>query len=85
MEQRDAAFLAGARGATTLILKGGKLVMPSSDLDMGKEYPSMFEKISYSLKPKEGDAVVIGSADTLRTAEYGAIAAVWTIADNDDY
>ena len=83
MEQRDAAFLAGARGATTLILNGGKLTMPGSDVDIAKEDPNVYEKIRCSLKPEEGDAVIIGCADTRRIADYGAIAAAWTLINDD--
>jgi predicted transcriptional regulator len=83
MEQRDAAFLAGAKGATTLIMKGGKLTMPCDDVGIAAEYPDTYSKIMDILKPKEGDAVVIGSADTREKAEYGAIAAAWTLVDND--
>jgi predicted transcriptional regulator len=82
MEQRDAAFLTGAKGATTLIMKEGKLTMPSGDVDIAKEYPDTYGRIMDALKPKEGDAVVIGSADTRQTAEYGAIAAAWTLIDD---
>jgi len=84
MEQRDAAFLAGAKGATTLIMKKEKLVMPSIDADINIESSVVHGKIVSSLKPNEGDVIVIGSADTWDKAEYGAIAAAWTLLNNND-
>jgi hypothetical protein len=84
MEQRDAAFLAGAKGATTLVLKKGKLTMPSVDVTAVKVVPDVYKKVMSSLKPTEDDVVVIGSADTWSRAEYGAIAASWTLFDDSD-
>jgi len=83
MEQRDAAFLAGAKGATTLVMKRGKLTMPSEDIDIKTAAPETQSKIKNQLRPEEGDVVVIGSADTHELAEYGAIAAAWTLLDDD--
>lgn len=83
MEQRDAAFLVGAKGATTLVMKKGKLTMPGEDVDIKETAPESRSKIVSSLKPKEGDVVIIGSADTHDLAEYGAIAAAWTLLDDD--
>jgi len=36
------------------------------------------------LKPREGDVVITGSANTFNIAEYGAIAAAWTLLENTD-
>jgi predicted transcriptional regulator len=84
MEQRDAAFIAGAKGATTLIMQKGKLTMPSFDANIKEDAPELYDKIINSLKPKKGDVIVIGSADTCDKAEYGAIAAAWTLLDDED-
>jgi Mn-dependent DtxR family transcriptional regulator len=84
MEQRDAAFLAGAKGATTLVMRKGRLAMPGDVVDIGKKAPNTYARITGSLKPHEGDVVIIGSADTCDKAEYGAIAAAWTLIDDDD-
>ena len=83
MEQRDAAFLAGAKGATTIIMKKGKLTMPGEDTDISGTAPEIRSRIAKCLKPEEGDVVIIGSADTHDLAEYGAIAAAWTLIDDD--
>lgn len=85
MEQRDAAFLAGAKGATTLVMKRGKLMMPGESKDIeAKADPDTYRKIIDSLKPRECDVIVIGSAATYAEAEYGAIAAAWTLIDDND-
>lgn len=85
MEQRDAAFLAGAKGATTLVMKRGKLMMPGESKDIEtKADPDTYRKIIDSLKPRECDVIVIGSAATYVEAEYGAIAAAWTLIDDND-
>jgi len=83
IEQRDAAIIAGARGATTLIFKGKKLVMPNVSEDVSNDFPIAFRQITALLKLRENDAVVIGSADTWSRAEYGALAAAWTLIENN--
>ncbi|MCW3981777.1 MAG: hypothetical protein NWE81_01475 [Candidatus Bathyarchaeota archaeon] len=82
MEQRDAALMAGAEGATTLVFKDGKLAIPPGNQDIAERYPKIHGKLIDSLEPEENDAVVIGCASTLRTAEYGAWAAAWSLIDD---
>lgn len=84
MEQRDAAFLAGAKGATTLVMKKAKLTMPSEDVDIKETASETHRKIIISLRPQEGDVIIVGSADTSAIAEYGAIAAAWTLLNDSD-
>jgi predicted transcriptional regulator len=84
MEQRDAAVLAGAKGATTLVMSMGKLAMPREDADIKETVPDTHKKIIGSLKPSDGDVVIIGSADTHAAAEYGAISAAWVLFDDSD-
>jgi hypothetical protein len=83
LEQRDAAIIAGARSAITIVLRGKKMVIPSISNDVARDFPSIFSKITELLKLKENDAVVIGSADSWKQAEYGAWAAAWTLIDNN--
>jgi len=83
IEQRDAAVIAGAKGATTLVFKGKKLVIPNISEDVSHDFPIAFRQITALLKLKENDAVVIGSADTWSRAEYGALAAAWTLIENN--
>jgi predicted transcriptional regulator len=63
LEQRDAALLAGAKGAA-------------------KDFPDAFRHITEKLQLEENDVIVIGSADTWDKAEYGALAAAWSLIDN---
>ncbi len=75
IEQRDAAIAIGAKGATTLTFKANKLSMPLVNEDVFRDVPQICEKLISELKPKENDAIVIGSAQDKLTAEFGAIAA----------
>ncbi|NWG08936.1 MAG: DUF4443 domain-containing protein [Nitrososphaerales archaeon] len=74
VEQRDAALKAGAMGATTLTYKEGKFMMPGKK-DAFKGSPEILNMLIEKLKPKEGDSIVIGSADDRKNAEFGAKAA----------
>ncbi len=79
LEQRDAAVRAGASGATTLVYKGGKIILPTLSDDVSKDYPKAFRQILQLMNPKENDAVIISCGTTLKAAEYGALAASWTL------
>jgi hypothetical protein len=79
MEQRDAALMAGAKGATTLICANGRLTVPPEQRDAAEETPEICRVLMEQLKPGDKDAVVIGSADTFQKAEYGALAAALTL------
>jgi len=83
VEQRDAAIIAGAKGATTLVFMGKKLILPKMSEDVSHDFPVAFHQITTLLKLKENDAVVVGSADTWSRAEYGALAAAWTLIENN--
>ncbi|MCW3986192.1 MAG: hypothetical protein NWE91_07290 [Candidatus Bathyarchaeota archaeon] len=82
MKQRDAALLMGAKGATTLVFKGGKLMVPPEYRGVAEDFPDIYRKLMGSLEPEEDDAIIIGSADTLEKAEYGALAAALSILNN---
>ncbi len=79
MEQRDAALMAGAKGATTLIYSRGRLTVPPEQRDAAKETPEVCRALLEQMKPEDNDAVVIGSADTYEKAEYGAWAAALSL------
>lgn len=83
VEQRDAAVIAGAKGAIALVFKGGRLSLPGLSEDTARDYPIAFRQIGEQFDLKENDVVVIGSADTWIKAEDGALAAAWTLIDND--
>ena len=79
LEQRDAAIMIGAIGATTLIYMMGGLEMPGAKEDVLKELPSVRNILISELKPRENDVIVIGSADDKRLAELGAKSAVYEL------
>jgi predicted transcriptional regulator len=81
MEQRDAAVMAGAKGATTLKFQKGRLSFPLENRDVARDYPTAATQVVKYLSPKENDAIVIISADDPKKAEYGAMAAAWTLLD----
>jgi len=79
IEQRDAAVRAGAKGAVTLIYKDEKLVLPTITGDAAQSYPVAYQQITRLMNLKENDVAIIVCADSLKNAEYGALAAAWTI------
>ncbi len=73
VEQRDDAIIAGALGATTLIVDKNNLKMPSM-----KDEPiekSIHNIIINELNPSSGDAIIIGSSVNFFLAEIAAKAA----------
>jgi DNA-binding MarR family transcriptional regulator len=83
MEQRDAAVVSGAKSATTMLFKKGLLVFPSFSQNIGKDFPKASTQITSLLKPQENDAIIVVSSEDLVKAEYAALAAAWTLLDND--
>jgi hypothetical protein len=69
IEQRDTALIAGALGATTLICKGGGLLIPGTSEKLD---PEINRLILARLSPREGDAIIVGSSDDPYLAELGA-------------
>lgn len=82
VEQRDAAVMAGAKGATTIMFKEGRLKIPSVSDDVAKDFPNEANQIVRLLEPEENDVIIIGSADSLGKAEYGTLAAAWTVLND---
>jgi len=82
IEQRDAAVKTGAKGATTILCKKRRLIIPSASENVAKDFPEAANQIFKLLKPKENDAIIIGSADTSADAEYGTLAAMWTLIND---
>jgi hypothetical protein len=73
IEQRDAAIKMGAKGATTLLFKDNKFVMPANNDDSLKREREVRRMLVEKLNPREGDVIIIGSADSnQKTAELGA-------------
>jgi hypothetical protein len=97
LEQRDASIKVGALGATTLLYKDYKFIMPgtiSSILDGNDDFiekkegiQNIFKFLIDRLKPKDSDVIIIGSDNyNLRTAEFGAKnAALITIMNHEKH
>ena len=92
IEQRDAAIKMGATGATTLLFKDNKFVMPASSSDSLKKEREVRRMLVEKLNPREGDVIIIiiiiiGSADSNeKTAELGAKnAALLTIFSHEKH
>lgn len=86
IEQRDAAIKIGATGATTLLFKDDKFVIPGTTKDdsLAKE-PYLAKLLVKKLKPEDGDVIIIGSAiEDVRIAEFAAKnAALLTIVNHE--
>lgn len=81
VKQRDAAIIAGARGATTLLFKDQKMTVLMISENLARDFPVVFSQITGWIEPEEND--VIGSADCWKKAEYGGRAAAWTLVENN--
>jgi predicted transcriptional regulator len=79
VEQRDAAIKVGASGATTFVFRNGELKMPSVNKNCFKDAPEIHDLLISKLQPKDKDVIIVGSADDIRTAEFGAKAAALEI------
>ena len=63
----------GADGATTIIVRGDRLVVPV-DYDLDKDRPEMAVR-SAGCSTNDGDVVIIGTSSDVQRAEEGALAA----------
>jgi hypothetical protein len=64
------------------MLKEGHLIIPSVSSDVSRDYPQAAKQIFSLLQPEENDVIIIGSADSLGKAEYGTLAAAWTLLND---
>lgn len=87
LEQRDAAIKMGAIGATTLLFRKGKFMMPATDYDSLKKEPHIHRLLIEKLNPEDDDVIIIGSDDKDgRIAEITAKgAALLTVMNHDKH
>ena len=78
VEQRDSAIMAGAKGASTLVMKDNVLVMPGVDSDVDSDSLEALKPLGL----ENGDVVIIGSAGSLLLAEIGAYSAALELLAN---
>jgi len=86
VRQRDEAIIQGGygiAGATTLIQKGGTLVMPPDDYHILLHYEEETILIMESLRPEEGDVVILGSSDDKNLAREVSMAALMTLFNGE--
>ena len=86
IEQRDAAIKAGAVGATTLICKNERLVLPGTGEDLMRNDQKIHSLIMKKLEPEQNDVIIIGSSQNKKIAEMAAkSAALFTIEDHEKH
>jgi hypothetical protein len=79
IEQRDAAIIAGASGATTVVLDDHGLRMPGMEEPLDESVRSL---IMEELGPSPGDAIIIGSSDDPILAEMAAKSAALKLLES---
>lgn len=77
-EQRDESVRAGATGATTLVVRDGKVVFPGDDNFPDQESVAPLKRM---FDIEDGDAIIIGSAFSYEAAEKGAVTAALAIGN----
>jgi len=86
IEQRDAAIKAGAVGATTLLCKNDRLVLPGTGEDLMRNDQKIHALIMEKLSPEQNDVIIIGSSQSKKIAEMAAkSAALFTIEDHEKH
>ncbi len=87
IEQRDAAIRMGAIGATTLLFKNGKFMMPATHYYSLKKEPQIQNLLIDKLDPEEEDLIIVGSDDKyMKTGELAAkSAALLTVRNHDKH
>lgn len=81
LEQRDAAIMAGAKGATTLAFSKGKLTIAGTGEEVSKEDAAVRALLSKT-RLNDGDVIIIGSADEKASADLGAKMAAIRLLDS---
>jgi hypothetical protein len=64
IEQRDAAIKMNALGATTLVYKDDKFMIPNTNFNALHREQKLHTLLVDSLKPEDGDVLIIGSDNT---------------------
>ncbi len=79
IEQRDAAIIVGAQGATSLVMQDGRLRMPGMD----ETFDDEIERVIHErMEIVEGDVLIIGSSNDSFLAEIGAKSAALMLLEN---
>lgn len=84
IEQRDIAIKSGAIGATTLLFKDGKFLVPKTNFNALADELKIQKILMKNLQPNDNDVIIIGSDDiSKQNAEIAAKnAALFTIMNH---
>jgi Mn-dependent DtxR family transcriptional regulator len=87
IEQRDAAIKMGASGATTLLFKDNKFLIPQTEFDALKDECQLSKQLLKNLQPRDEDVIIIGSDNySKKRAEFAAkSAALITIMNHEKH
>ncbi|MEM2840829.1 MAG: DUF4443 domain-containing protein [Candidatus Bathyarchaeia archaeon] len=85
LEQRDAAVKVGANGATTIVCRGGRLIIPPETEPPPEDWGRMAEMIYRKFEPQDCDVIIISGADNEAVAERAALAGSWTLLMDRQY
>ncbi|MGI8833800.1 MAG: DUF4443 domain-containing protein [Nitrososphaeraceae archaeon] len=87
IEQRDAAIKMGASGATTLLFRDNKFLIPQTDFDALQNEYQLSKQLTETLHPNDGDVIIIGTDDQFeKKAEFAAkSAALITIMNHEKH
>jgi hypothetical protein len=87
IEQRDAAIKMNALGATTLVYRDKKFMIPNTNFDALHKEQKLHKLLLDRLNPEEDDVLIIGSDNkSQRVAEFAAkSAALVTIMNHDKH
>ncbi|MDE1765175.1 MAG: DUF4443 domain-containing protein [Thaumarchaeota archaeon] len=86
IEQRDAAIKIGALGATTLVFKDDDLFTSDKSYEIPIKDRKLTLEIIDKLQPRNGDVVIVASAENKKTADLAAKrAALETISNHEKH
>ncbi len=87
VEQRDAAIKMGAKGATTLVYKDGKFMIPGTKYNALRDEKALEKLLKDKLNPVDDDIIIIGSDDSsIVLSELAAkSAALYTLESHGDH
>ncbi|MBA3750486.1 MAG: DUF4443 domain-containing protein [Nitrosopumilus sp.] len=87
VEQRDVAIKMGAKGATTLVYKNGKFLIPDSNYNALRQEGSIEKLMKEKLTPINDDIIIIGSDDkSYIVAEIASkSAALFTLENHENH
>jgi len=81
VELRDEAVRAGGRGAIILLSRGKDLLFPETMEPLGKYRPDDESALRTSLRPSDGDLVVVGLGGSSKESRLAALAVSLTILE----